>query len=254
MHVLIAAMVALTGISTAPTASAEPDPVPVVTPEVLAQYPHDPTAWTEGLEWDGSALYEATGDWGRSDLRRVDLQTGNVLERVPINAAYFGEGITIVDDRIWQLTYQDDVAIEWDKATLTPLREVPTGRELWGLCRDGDRLISSDGTGLLRFHDPATMGELGSIEVTRTDAPVGRLDELECVDGKVWASVWPTDDFVRIDPNTGVVDLVLDASALWRFGERGNAQVMSSIAHLEGDRYLLVGKEWPALFEVRIPS
>ena len=221
VSLLVAVGVAL-GTTTLPAWAeppAEPGAVPVVQPTVLAQIPHDPNAYTEGFELDGDTLYEATGLVGKSELRDVDPETGTVRRAVPLPSGYFGEGITVVGDRIWQLTYRDGVAIEWDKASLTPLREVPVSGDGWGLCRDGGRFIRSDGTGRLRFHDLATFAESGGVTVTRDGREVTGLNELECVDGQVWASLWPTDEIARIDPTSGAVNLVVDMSGLWRFGD-----------------------------------
>jgi glutaminyl-peptide cyclotransferase len=252
-----AAVLVATGVALSTTtlpARAEPAAVPIVQPTVLAQIPHDPGAYTEGFELDGDTLYEGTGLVGKSELRAVDPETGAVRRAVPLPADYFGEGITVVGDRIWQLTYQDGVAIEWDKASLTPLREVPVSGDGWGLCHDGDRFIRSDGTGRLRFHDLATFAESGGVTVTRDGREVTGLNELECVDGQVWASLWPTDEIARIDPTSGAVNLVVDMSGLWRFGERSNGQVLSGIAHVDGQEFLVDGKNWPATFRVRIDS
>ena len=158
----------------------------------------------------------------------------------------------MVGDRIWQLTYQDGVAVQWDRATMTPVREVPLAGEGWGLCYDGQRLVRSDGTDRLRFHDPDDMSELGGVEVTRDGAPVTGLNELECVEGRVWANVWPTDTIVRIDPGDGAVDLVVDAAALRERGIPPSAQVLNGIAHVGGDEFLVTGKDWPTMFRVRL--
>jgi glutaminyl-peptide cyclotransferase len=242
--------------ATAPNVAAEPDPgqgaVPVIQPTVLAEIPHDPDAYTEGFEMVGDTLYEATGLIGRSELREVDPATGAVRRAVPLPDNYFGEGITVVDDSIWQLTYQDDVAMEWDRDTLTLRREIPLPGEAWGLCHDGGRFIVSDGSGTLRFYDRTTFDGTGEITVTRGGQEVSGLNELECVDGQVWASLWPTDEVARIDPATGAVNLVVDMSGLWHFGERSRAQVFSGTAHIGGDEFLVTGKNWPAMFRVRI--
>ncbi|HJT94803.1 MAG TPA: glutaminyl-peptide cyclotransferase [Mycobacterium sp.] len=246
----IAVSILASVIGAAPAANAEP--VPVVTPVVLAVLPHDTAAYTEGLELDGSALYEGTGLAGESQLRELDPASGAVRRAVAIPDNYFGEGITVVGDHIWELTYRDGVAVEWDKATLSPVREVPFSGEGWGLCNDGDRLISSEGSARLRFLDPATLAETGSVNVTRDGQPVVGLNELECVDGQVWANVWPTDTIVRINPATGAVTAVVDASGLWRDGVRSGNQVLSGIAHINGNEFLLTGKNWPSMFRVRI--
>ena len=251
VRMLSAAVLAvLAGVLVAP--AAQGDPVATTQPEVLAEIPHDPDAFTQGLELADSVLYEGTGLAGQSQLRTLDPATGQVDRAEPIPGDYFGEGITVVGDRIWQLTYQDGVAVQWDRATMTPVREVPLAGEGWGLCYDGQRLIRSDGTDRLRFHDPDDMSELGGVEVTRDGAPVTGLNELECVEGRVWANVWPTDTIVRIDPGDGAVDLVVDAAALRERGIPPSAQVLNGIAHVGGDEFLVTGKDWPTMFRVRL--
>lgn len=240
----------LAGVLVAPAAQGEP--VPTIQPEVLAEIPHDPDAFTQGLEMHGPVLYEGTGLAGQSELRTLDPTTGEVNRAVPMPRDYFGEGITVVDQSVWQLTYQDGVAVQWDRATMTPVREVPLAGEGWGLCYDGQRLVRSDGTDRLRFHDPADMSELGGVDVTRDGAPVTGLNELECVEGRVWANMWPTDTIVRIDPGDGAVDLVVDAAALRERGIPPSAQVLNGIAHLNGDEFLVTGKDWPTMFRVRL--
>lgn len=251
VRMLSAAVLAvLAGVLVAPAAQGEP--VATTQPEVLAEIPHDPDAFTQGLELADSVLYEGTGLAGQSQLRTLDPATGQVDRAEPIPGDYFGEGITVVGDRIWQLTYQDGVAVQWDRATMTPVREVPLAGEGWGLCYDGQRLVRSDGTDRLRFHDPDDMSELGGVEVTRDGAPVTGLNELECVEGRVWANVWPTDTIVRIDPGDGAVDLVVDAAALRERGIPPSAQVLNGIAHVGGDEFLVTGKDWPTMFRVRL--
>jgi glutaminyl-peptide cyclotransferase len=241
----------------APMCQADPEtadgPIPLVKPVVLAEIPHDP-AYTEGFELDGDALYEGTGLAGQSQLREVDPATGAVRRAVAVPQNYFGEGITVVGNRIWQLTYEDGVAVEWDKATLTPLREVPVEGQGWGLCWDGSRLIRTDGSDRLRFHDVATFAETGGVTVTRDGQPVSGLNELECVDGQVWANVWPTETIVRVDPATGSVNAVVDAAGLTGEDRRTKVQVLNGIAHIDGDEFLLTGKNWPSTFRVRLDA
>ena len=249
------AVVVLSACTATPAGAGPGDATaPVIEPVVLAELAHDPAAFTEGFEIDGSALYEGTGLVGASQLRELDPATGTVRRTAPVPNSYFGEGITVVGDRIWQLTYKDGVAIEWDKATFTPLREVPVSGQGWGLCRDGDRLIRSDGTGRLHFHDPATFAETGGVTVTRDGQAVTGLNELECVGGQVWGSLWPGDEIARIDPASGKINLVADMSGLWQFGDRSIRQVLSGIAYVGGEEFLVDGKEWPAAFRVRIPG
>jgi glutaminyl-peptide cyclotransferase len=229
-----------------------PGPVPVVTPVVLAEIPHDTSAWTQGLEFDGPALYEGTGVEGASQIRELDPANGAVIRAAAAPHNYYGEGITVAGDRIWELTWRNGVAVEWDKATLTPVREVPVNGEGWGLCGDGDRLIRSDGTDRLSFHEPQNFAETGSVNVTRDGSPMRNLNELECVDGQVWANIWKTDTIVRIDPATGRVNAVVDAGALARDQGADNTRVLNGIAHIGGDEFLLTGKYWSSMFRVRI--
>jgi glutaminyl-peptide cyclotransferase len=241
-----------------PAASTETEtptgPAPVVTPVVLGEMPHDTSAWIEGLEFDGPNLYEGTGIAGKSEVRQLDPATGAVLRAAATPNNYYGEGVAVVGDRIWELTWQDGVAVEWDEATLRPLRDVPVDGEGWGLCHDGDRMIRSDGTDRLRFHDPQSFAETGSVNVTREGQPVRNLNELECVDGQVWANVWQTDMIVRIDPATGVVNAVVDATALAQSQGRNSERVLNGIAHIDGDEFLITGKYWPKMFRVRLDA
>jgi glutaminyl-peptide cyclotransferase len=236
--------------------AAAPDPplasVPTLRPTVLAEVPHDPTAFTQGLEFapDGR-LYEGTGIAGKSQLRELDPATGAVRRATPLPAAIFGEGITVVGDRIWQLSWRDGVALEWDRGTLALLHEVPIDGEGWGLCHDGGRLVRSDGTDLLRFHDPVSFAETGSVAVTLDGTPVTELNELECVDGQVWANVWRTDRILRINPADGRVTAVVDAAGLLDPARRAGTDVLNGIAATGNGEFLLTGKLWPAAFRVR---
>jgi glutamine cyclotransferase len=237
-------------------AAATPVPAPApggveLRPDVQAELPHDPRAFTQGLELAGDVLYEGTGLAGASQLRELDPATGAVRRTVPLPGRLFGEGLTVVGDRIWQLTWQDGVALEWDRATFTLLRQVPMDGEGWGLCRDGARLVRSDGTDRLRFHDPATFAESGSIAVILDGEPVTALNELECVDGQVWANVWQTDKIVRIDPADGRVTAVVDATGLLDADRRADADVLNGIAATGDGQFLLTGKFWPSTFRVR---
>ncbi len=232
--------------------SEQSGPVPVTQPVVLAEMPHDTSAWVQGFEFDGPTLYEGTGVAGKSQVRQLDPTTGAVVRSGATPNNYYGEGIAIVGDRIWELTWRNGVAVEWDKNTLKPLREVPVDGEGWGLCLDGDRLVRSDGTDRLRFHDPSTFAETGSVTVTRDGAPVANLNELECVDGQVWANIWKTDTIVRINPETGKVNTVVDATELAQAAGRDNERVLNGIAHIDGDEFLITGKYWPTMYRVRI--
>jgi glutamine cyclotransferase len=173
---------------------------------------------------------------------------------VPLPNDWFGEGITVSGDRIWQLTWKDGVALEWDRASFRLLRTVPMSGEGWGLCRDGDRLVRSDGSARLRFHDPMTFAETGGVDVTENGSSVPNLNELECVNGQVWANIWQSDRIVRIDPASGEVTAAVDAAGLLTPEQRQRADVLNGIAALGGDEYLLTGKLWPTMFRVRLPG
>lgn len=238
-------------------AAAVPDPgtLPVWRPDVLAELPHE-HAFTEGLEVvpgsGGAQLYEGTGIAGESQLRELDTATGAVRRAAALPGGLFGEGITVDGPHLWQLTYQDGVALEWDRDTFTLLRQVPFTGEGWGLCLDGSRLVRSDGSDRLHFHDPTTFAETGSVAVTLDGRGVTQLNELECVGGQVWANVWKSDRIVRIDPASGHVTAVVDASGLLEDARRAGTDVLNGIAWLGGDEYLLSGKWWPVSFRVRL--
>jgi len=248
---LLAAVLTMAGCAAAAPPSA--GSVPVLVPEVVAEIPHDASAFTQGFEIADGVLYEGTGLVGTSELRELDPATGAVRRAVPLPEGVFGEGLTVVDDRIWQLTWRDGVAYEWDRASLTMLRQVPMAGEGWGLCRLPDgRLVRSDGTDRLRFHDPGTFAETGSMAVTRDGVPVPMLNELECVDGQVYANVFRTDGIVRIDPSDGHVTAVVDATGLLDADRRARTDVLNGIAATGDGELLLTGKYWPSTFRVRL--
>ncbi|MEU4738841.1 glutaminyl-peptide cyclotransferase [Actinosynnema sp. NPDC023658] len=222
--------------------------------EVLGTLPHDTGAFTQGLELVDGVLYEGTGLEGQSSLRRVDPGTGEVERRVELPQPLFGEGITVVDDRVWQLTWRDGVAIEWDRDTLEEVRRVTYEGEGWGLCRDGGRLVMSDGSDELTFRDPGSFAVTGSVAVRRDGQPVTRLNELECVGGQVWANVWQTDEVVRIDPADGRVTATVDLGVL-RPDDVPASDVLNGIAAVPGtDEFLVTGKNWPTIFRVRFTT
>jgi glutaminyl-peptide cyclotransferase len=250
--VLLIAVVSC-GSKTADQKKAEP--VPMVQPTVIGEVPHDPKAFTEGLVFDGPALYESTGLVGQSELRQVDPATGAVLRSAKLPPDFFGEGIAVVGDKIWQLTWKNGVAIEWDKANFTPLRQVPySDGEGWGLCYDGKRLVRSDGTDKLHFHDPNSFAETGSVAVTYEGKSFSGLNELECVDGQIWANVLPTDQIAHIDPATGKVTEIVNAGVVSNKIGHGKDQVLNGIAYAGNGEYLVTGKFWPSMFRVQLPS
>ena len=217
---------------------------------VIASYPHEEWSFTQGLEWVDGELYESTGTYGRSEIRRVNLATGQVLERRALDRELFGEGLAAVDDRLIQLTWREGVAIVWDRESLTETGRFAYEGEGWGLCFDGERLVMSDGSDRLVFRDPEDFSVIGSVQVEAEGASVDNLNELECVGDRVLANVYKTDEIVEIDPSSGEVTSTIDASSL----ERGNdADVLNGIVHIpDGDRLFLTGKNWLSVYEVTL--
>jgi glutamine cyclotransferase len=221
---------------------------------VLRSFPHDPGAFTQGLLVHEGKVYESTGLHGRSSLRRLDLASGTVEQQVDLPAAFFGEGLARVGDRLFQLTWQNHVALVWDLATFRKVKEIPYEGEGWGLCFDGRRLIMSDGSSHLTLRDPVTFGAVGRLDVRRDGAPVGNLNELECVDGAIFANIWQDDHIARIDARTGEVTAWIDAAGLLSPSESQGTDVLNGIAYLPATGNLLVtGKLWPRMFEIRLP-
>ena len=231
-----------------------PAPPPTYTFRIVNTYPHDPTAFTQGLVYEDGALYEGTGRWGESTLREVVLETGAVPRSRPLDAQYFGEGITLLDDKIYQLTWQEQTGFVYDRATFEPLQTFTYPTEGWGITHDGQRLIVSDGTSTIYFWDPAALQETGRITVRDHQGPLNRLNELEFVNGEIWANIWLTDLIARISPETGdvlgYIDLtgLLDTSALAQ-----PVDVLNGIAFdAESGRIFVTGKLWPTLFEIEV--
>jgi glutaminyl-peptide cyclotransferase len=230
--------------------------LPVFGYQVVRAYPHDATAFTQGLQYVDGVFYEGTGLNGRSSIRKVKLETGEVLEKRDVPAQYFGEGITVWKSDLIELTWQSQVAFVYDKATLQPRRTFTYVGEGWGLTHDGVNLIMSDGTDRLRFLDPATFVERRRIWVTDGDLPVRNLNELECVKGEILANIWQTDYIARIAPD-GHVQGWIDLSGLLSPSESRTVQasggVLNGIAYDAGkDRLFVTGKLWPKLFEIKI--
>jgi len=235
-------------------AGCRPSAAESLTVDVLRQLPHDPGAFTQGLELDAGVLYESTGLVGRSSLREVDLETGEVVRQRDLPAPTFAEGLTVVDGELLQLTWRNGVLYRWDKETFEPTGTARYQGEGWGLCYDGEVLWMSDGSSRLTRRDPATFAVLGTVEVRRAGEPVQRLNELECVEGDVYANVWLTDEIVRGNKRTGEVTATVDAAPLRELMPAGLGAdaVLNGIAYLEGSgTFLLTGKLWPSAFEVR---
>ena len=227
--------------------------VPVQAHEVVATYPHDRGAFTQGLAFDDGVLLESTGQHP-SSVRHVRLEDGEVLIRRDLAMHYFGEGLAVIDDRIVTLTWRSGLGFVWNREDLTPVGAFAYPGEGWGLTYDGARLIMSDGTDQLRFLDPVTFAETGRLSVTADGQPLHRLNELEWVDGEVWANIWMDDRIARIDPQTGQVLAFVDLTGLLPEADRAlDTDVLNGIAwDAETDRLFVTGKYWPTLFEIRV--
>jgi glutaminyl-peptide cyclotransferase len=220
---------------------------------VVKTYPHDRDAYTQGLQYLDGVLYEGTGLHGQSSIRRVQLDTGEVLQRRNIAEQYFGEGITIWKQELFQLTWQSEIGFVYDHKTFMPLRTFRYKGEGWGLTHDASGLIMSDGTDAIRFIEPATFKEVRRLRVSAGGSPVTQLNELEYVKGEIFANVYQTDYVARIDPKTGRVNAWVDFRGLLTPRERATAEVFNGIAYDEkGDRLFVTGKLWPRLFEVKL--
>ena len=239
--------------SQAPTPGEQLGAVPVYTYEVVNVYPHDHNAFTQGLVFDGDTLYEGTGLNGRSSLRRVDLATGEVLQQVDLKPEYFGEGIVVWEREIVQLTWQNQLGFVYDKASFTPQRTFSYPTEVWGIPHDGLRLIMSDGSAALYFWDAKSFKAVDSVDVYDINGPVTQLNELEYVNGEVFANVWQTDYIARIDPVSGQVLGWIDLSGLLPAEEQAGADVLNGIAYKPAsDQLFVTGKLWPHLYEIRL--
>ncbi len=226
--------------------------IPVYTYRIINTYPHDRNAFTQGLFFENGFIYEGTGLNKRSTLRRVELETGNVVQLYEMPEQYFGEGITIWKDRIIQLTWQAREGFVYDKESFELLRNFDYPTEGWGITHDGEQLIMSDGTATLYLLDPETFVETGRIQVSDIDGPVSRLNELEYVDGEIYANIWQSNRVARISPNTGEVVGWIDLQGLLR-PEAEAVDVLNGIAYDEaGERLFVTGKLWPKLFEIVI--
>ena len=231
----------------------EPRLLPVYGYRIVRAYPHDPDAYTQGLQYVDGFLYEGTGLNGRSSIRKVELESGKVVQRRNLAKTYFGEGITVWNADLIQLTWQSNIAFVYDKQTFEPRRTFTYKGEGWGLTYDGSNLIMSDGTDELRILDPATFAEKRRIKVTAVGVPLRQLNELEYMKGEILANVWTTDSIARIAPDTGRVAGYIDLRGLLSKAEAANAEVLNGIAYdAQNDRLFVTGKLWPKLFEITI--
>ena len=246
--VVLACCFAATGCGPAP----ETGGIPRYGYTVVHAFPHDPKAFTEGLFFLDGFLYEGTGMPGASSIRKVRLETGEVLQQRDIPYPYFGEGIVDWGDRLLELTWQGQTGFIYDLATFAPKGEFAYPGEGWSLTQDGRRIIMSDGTPELRFLDPGTLRETGRLTVTDEGRPVQKVNELEWVKGEIYADVWHRDEIARIDPATGKVTGWIDLTGLWP-GSDHEEKTLNGIAYdLRRDRLFVTGKYWPQVFEIRL--
>jgi len=216
-------------------------------------FPHNNTNFTQGLEWNNGNLYESTGDpgqQGRTLLGIIDLATGNYTKKIGLDASYFGEGITILGDKIYQITYTQGKCFVYDKNTFTLLRDLVYRGEGWGLCNDGEALYMSDGTERITKRSPENFSIIETVEVSDDNGPIPNLNELEYVDGLIYANVWQTNTVVVIQPETGKVLATISAVELAALGQ-GGGDVMNGIAYSPGNKkFYMTGKYWSKMFEV----
>lgn len=222
---------------------------------VVATFPHDTGAYTQGLVYVGGTLYESTGQYGRSEVRTIDLSTGRVISSHALANDRFGEGLAMLGDTLYQLTWKSGIGYTYDAKTLAPLDSFTYAGEGWGLATDGQRLIMSDGTATLRFLDPATSAVVSEVTVRDKGAPLTQINELEWVHGALYANVYQSDWIVRIDPETGAVQQWIDLAGLLSSSERAGTDVLNGIAYDDNSGHFLVtGKLWPTMFELEFPA
>jgi glutamine cyclotransferase len=237
----------------APAAQRLRSTAPVYGYRVVRTYPHDRTAFTQGLQYVDGYLYEGTGLNGRSSIRKVNLDTGEVVQSRSIAPEYFGEGIAVWKGMLFELTWRSQIAFVYDRTTFEPRRTFSYTGEGWGLTHDGTSLIMSDGSDALRFLDPNTFQERRRIRVTAVGAAVRDLNELEYVDGQIYANVWQTDYVARIAPDSGTVLGWIDFTGILSEADRAGTDVMNGIAYdAARHRLFVTGKLWPKLFEVSL--
>ena len=249
--------VALSGeaASPAPPIPADPSIAPArqLRWEVVGSYPHDPGAFLQGLLWHEGGFFESTGLLRQSTLRRVEWPSGRVVRRVDLPPDVFGEGLARVGNRLIQLTWRSGRAFVYDLTTLRLLQEFRYEGEGWGLAFDGTSLVQSDGSDVLTYRDPQRFTPVRRLAVTWNGRPLQHLNELEVIDGEVWANVWYTDYIVQIDPTSGRVSSFLDLTGLLSPGQRHRDAVLNGIAYDPATRRVFVsGKLWPSIFVIRV--
>ena len=221
---------------------------------ILNTYPHNINSFTQGLVYHEGFLYEGTGKNGQSSLSKINLEDGDVLMSKNMSQRYFGEGIEIVGDKIYQLTWQAHLVFVHDKATFESVESHYNATQGWGLAYDGSHLILSDGSATLQFMDPETFAPVRKVEVRLGDNAISQLNELEYINGEVWANVWQTDFILRIDPASGEVNSIVDLTGLSEQTQLGSSEaVLNGIAwDAEAERLFVTGKHWAHLFEIEL--
>jgi glutamine cyclotransferase len=218
-------------------------------------YPHDSTAFTEGLEWSDHQLYESTGEYGASQLKKVNLKTGTSLQKTELSMQYFGEGITILNGKIYQLTYKEGKCFVYDLNTFNKLKEFNYEGQGWGMTNDGKFLIMDDSTENLIYRDPETFKIIKKIKVTDNNGPLAEINELEYAGNYIYANVWKKDIIVKINPLTGVIVAKADLAEIWNTAGlelNDHADVLNGIAYDSiQNRFFITGKNWSKLFEVK---
>lgn len=224
--------------------------------EVIARKPHDPNAYTQGLAYHNGFLFEGTGLYGQSSLRKVDLASGSVLTQIDLDRKYFGEGIAIVHGTIVQLTWREGKVFVYNSDDLKLLREYKSEREGWGLTFDGEYLIASDGSETLYFHDPVNFEEIRKVTVTENGLPIPKLNELEFIKGEIWANIWQTNTLRIINPKNGEVTGKVNLTGLLKPSERnGKEDVLNGIAYdPASDRIFVTGKKYSYLYEIKLKN
>lgn len=223
--------------------------------KVIHTYPHDTEAFTQGLFYDNGYLYEGTGQEAGSSLREVELQTGKVLRQHNLESSLFGEGITLFRDRIYQVTWTSKVGFVYNRSDFRQLNKFYFQTQGWGLTTIDNRIVMSDGTNILYFCEPEMFDQVLRIEVYDNEKKVDQLNELEYINGEIWANIWQSDLIARIDPSTGRVNSYVDFSSLFPASKRSevNADVLNGIAYdASGKRIFITGKRWPNLYEIRV--
>ncbi len=224
--------------------------------EVANSYPHDPTSFTQGLLWHDGGFYESTGQYGQSKLRRLEFPSGKVLREIKLAPELFGEGLALVDGRLIQLTWTSHRGFVYDLTTFQRRQEFSYDTEGWGLTYDEKNLILSDGSSDLFYLDPQTFKLVRKLAVRMNGQPIQELNELELIDGEIWANVWQTDLILRIDPSTGRVTSFLDLAGILAPPDKtGRENVLNGIAYdAEHKRIFVTGKLWPRIFEIKVKS